>query len=78
MRSHTQILWLVIIRTCLPYSSDLNDGILLIQLLKKLSGKAVSTAYNADPQNEWQEKENVKMVFEFMETEGLSLINVGK
>ena len=63
---------------CISYSSDLKDGVLLIQLLQRLSEKGVSTTYSEDPQDERQERENVRAAFEFMKTEGLQLVNIGE
>ena len=63
---------------CISYSSDLRDGVLLIQLLQRLSEKGVSTTYSENPQDEGQERENVKAAFKFMKTEGLQLVNIGE
>ena len=63
---------------CISHSSDLRDGVLLIQLLKNLSGKRVSTTSSEEPRDEEQERKNVRAAFGFMKTEGLNLVNIGK
>jgi len=54
---------------------DLNDGLLLINLLEIISGKSFGR-YNRHPVVPFQKIENCQMVIQFVEKEGIKLVNI--
>ena len=58
-------------------STDLSDGIILIKLLEILSGKSLGK-YCKNPRIPIQKKENLAIAFEFIRSEGIELLSIGK
>ena len=58
-------------------STDLSDGITLIKLLEILSGKSPKR-YNRKPRLQIQRQENLAVAFDFICSEGIVLVNIGK
>ena len=56
-------------------NTDFVDGILLIRLVEKLSGKKVSR-HNKKPTFRSQKLENVNIALSFLEADGLTLVNI--
>ena len=57
-------------------STDLSDGITLPKLLEILSGKKLK--YLKRPRLQVQKQENLATAFEFIRSEGIKLLNIGK
>ena len=58
-------------------STDLSDGIPLIILLEVLSQKKVGR-YSKNPRVHAQRMENAQVALEFIQKEGMRLVNIGK
>ena len=56
--------------------TDLSDGLKLIALLEVLAEKRIHTRYNKKPKIRSQKLENVSLALEFLEREGIVLINI--
>jgi len=54
---------------------DFSDGLKLIALVQKLSGKSLGR-HNRNPNFRTQKLENVTIVLEFLEKEGVTLVNI--
>jgi len=58
--------------------TDLQDGILLIDLLNILAKPRKIQRYNKNPKNKVQCMENLNSALNFIEKEGIKLVNIGK
>lgn len=56
--------------------TDLSDGLLLINLLEIISGKSLGR-YNKHPVVPYQKLENCNIAINFIQSEGLKLVNIG-
>lgn len=56
--------------------TDLRSGLVLIKLMEVLSGSSIKTRYQKEPKMRVQQLENIKLVFDFMEDEGIKLVSV--
>lgn len=56
---------------------DLNDGTLLINLLQVVSGKDFGS-YSEKPKDKFEKLANCKLSFDFMKSEGINLVGIGK
>ena len=57
---------------------DLQDGILLIELLNILAKPRKIQRYNKNPRNKVQCMENLGAALEFIKSESIKLVNIGK
>jgi len=57
-------------------STDLDTGILLINLLEQISGKQVAANYNKTPKMRVQKIENVNFALQFLTKEGIKLVGI--
>lgn len=57
---------------------DLKDGILLIKLLENLTKKKVARFTGQIPKTEAHKIVNLDLAFQFMKTENIKMIGVGK
>jgi len=58
--------------------TDLQDGILLVELLNILAKPRKIPRYNKNPKNKVQCMENLNCALNFIEKEGIKLVNIGK
>jgi len=58
--------------------TDLQDGILLIDLLNILAKPRKIQRYNKNPKNKVHCMENLNSALNFIEKEGIKLVNIGK
>mmetsp|Transcript_21744 Transcript_21744/g.29891 ORF Transcript_21744/g.29891 Transcript_21744/m.29891 type:complete len:636 (+) Transcript_21744:44-1951(+) len=58
-------------------STDLADGVKLITLLEIISGKKMQKRWSANPRNPIVKKENLNTALEFVQSEGLKIVNIG-
>jgi len=58
-------------------TTDLQDGVILINLLEILSGEQMHCKWRKEPKMEIHKRENLKTAFEFMSKHGLRLTNIG-
>jgi len=58
-------------------TTDLQDGVVLINLLEILSGEHMHCKWRKEPKMEIHKRENLKTAFEFMSKHGLRLTNIG-
>jgi filamin len=56
--------------------TDLSDGLLLVNLLEIISGKSLGR-YNKHPVVPYQKLENCNIAIQFIQSEGLKLVNIG-
>jgi len=56
-------------------TTDLKDGILLIEMLEQLSGKEIK--HNAKPRMDIQRLENLKFGLDFIQADGVKIVNMG-
>ena len=59
-------------------SNDLKDGILLIKLLENLTKKKVKGFTGKTPKTEAHKLVNLDLAFQFMQSEDIKMIGVGK
>jgi len=57
-------------------TTDLDTGILLINLLEQISGKQVAANYNKNPKMRVQKIENVNFSLQFLTKEGIKLVGI--
>lgn len=57
-------------------STDLDTGLLLLNLLEQISGKTVATNYNKAPKMRVQKIENVNFSLQFLTKEGIKLVGI--
>lgn len=57
---------------------DLKDGMLLIKLLENLTKKKVAGFNGTTPKTEPHKRVNLDLAFQFMQTENIKMIGVGK
>lgn len=57
---------------------DLKDGILLVKLLENLTKKRVAGFNGSTPKTEAHKRVNLDLAFQFMQTENIKMIGVGK
>lgn len=57
--------------------TDLSDGLLLIELIQVLSHKKLPR-HNKKPVVRMQKLENVSMALDFLKSENVQLVNIGK
>jgi len=57
-------------------TTDLDTGILLLNLLEQISGKSVATNYNKAPKMRVQKIENVNFSLNFLTKEGIKLVGI--
>ena len=58
--------------------TDLQDGILLIELLNILARPRKISRYSKNPKNKVHCMENLNSALSFIEKEGIKLVNIGK
>ena len=58
--------------------TDLEDGILLIQLLEKLAAPKTVGRYNKNPRLKMQMIENLGAALQFIKSEKIKLVNIGE
>ncbi|ELR15268.1 calponin domain containing protein [Acanthamoeba castellanii str. Neff] len=57
--------------------TDLKDGVALLNLLEIISGKPIGKRWNKNPRVPNQKYENNQIAIEFVQAEGLKLVNIG-
>src|SRR5688572_12296531 len=57
-------------------STELESGIVLLNLLEQISGKVVATNYNKQPKMRVQKVENVNFSLQFLTKEGIKLVGI--
>jgi filamin len=57
--------------------ADLKDGTTLINLLEVISAKPLGHKWNRKPKMQMQMQENLNMAIQFIQDEGLKLVNIG-
>lgn len=65
-------------RRVFDLSIDLKDGILLIKLLENLTKKKVKNFMGKIPKTEAHKLENLALAFDFMQSQQIKLIGIGK
>ena len=60
------------------FKEDFKDGLMLIALLGALAGAGKVGSYNKHPKMKAHMIANLVLCFEFMESENIKLVNVGK
>ena len=56
---------------------DMADGTMLINLLEVISAKELGKKWNKKPKMQMQKQENLNMAIQFIQDEGLKLVNIG-
>ncbi len=57
---------------------DIKDGVMLINLIEILSGKPVTKKYKKNAGHRLLQLDNMKIVLETLESEGMKLVSMGK
>jgi len=57
-------------------STDLENGVMLLNLLEQISGKTVAATYNKNPKMRVQKIENVNFSLNFLTKEGIKLVGI--
>ncbi|XP_063686399.1 mesocentin-like [Bolinopsis microptera] len=55
---------------------DFGDGLKLVSLLQQLAGKGIGARFTKKPRIRAQKLENVKICFDFMNREGIEMVNI--
>ena len=58
--------------------TDLQDGLILINLLERLTGRQIKTKYHTQPSHRLQKLDNMKVVINTMEGEGMKLVSASE
>ena len=59
-------------------SQDLSDGTVLVSLLEKLTSSKMRAKYHPSPTHRLQKLDNLRVVMEFCEEEGIHLVSISK
>jgi hypothetical protein len=62
--------------TITDLSTELESGLVLLNLLEQISGKVVATNYNKQPKMRVQKVENVNFSLQFLTKEGIKLVGI--
>lgn len=58
--------------------TDLRDGVILIHLIERLTGKPIYTKYHTHPAHRLQMLDNMEVVISTMKAEGIQLVSASK
>ena len=58
--------------------TDLRDGVVLISLIERLTGRQIKTKYHAQPAHRLQKLDNMEVVINSMKAEGIQLVSASE
>lgn len=58
--------------------TDLQDGVILIHLIERLTGRQINAKYHAQPTHRLQKLDNMEVVINAMKAEGIQLVSASK